>query len=271
MTIRRIVFLAAGLSALCLAPALAADLPPIPATNPVAVLKAAPATPAFTWTGFYAGANAGYGAQNTTQTNAAGGSDAFSSAIAGLVPANLSNEPRGPVAGGQFGYNYQWNWMLLSLEEQVDWANITNQSSTGSSLLATITGASSVSQNVDWISFTNVRLGVVPSQHFVTYATGGLAVGGVKTSASSSVTAQGVTLSGSQSLDQTRVGWDAGLGFEFAVNANWTLRADAKYYDLGTPSGSFTTNGAAGVAPLGINFSDPTKGYIGTVGLNWKF
>ncbi len=270
MTIRRIVFLAAGLTALCLAPARAADMPP--AANPVAVLKAQPVVPAFTWTGFYVGLNAGYGAQNTTQSNSVSGSDAFGSLIAGLAPSNLSNEPRGPVLGGQLGYNYQWgSLLLLGVEEQLDWSKISNSSGTGSSILAAITGASSVSQNVDWLSFTNVRVGIVPSQHFVTYATGGLAVGGVKTSAASSVTAPGVTLSGSQALDQTRVGWDAGLGFEFAINSNWTLRADAKYYDLGTPTGSFSTNGATGIAPLGVNFSDPTKGYIGTVGVNFKF
>ncbi len=269
MTIRRIVFLAAGLTALCLAPARAADMPP--AANPVAVLKAQPVVPAFTWTGFYVGLNAGYGAQNTTQANTTSGSDAFGNLIAGLAPANLSNEPRGPVAGGQFGYNYQWNWALLGLEEQIDWANINNTSSTGSSVVG-ITGSSSVGQNVDWLSFTNVRLGIVPSQHFVAYATGGLAVGGVKTSAASSIVVPGTaTLAGSQSIDQTRVGWDAGLGVEFAINSNWTLRADARYYDLGTPTGSFSTNGAVGVAPLGINFSDPTKGYIGTAGVNFKF
>ncbi len=270
MTIRRIVFLAAGLSALCLsaAPVRAADI--APAANPVAVLKAQPVVPAFTWTGFYAGVNAGYGAQNTTQTNDASGGVGFGAILSGLTPANLNNEPRGPVAGGQFGYNYQWNWMLLGLEEQVDWAKISNQSNAGSSVVG-ITGSSSVSQTVDWISFSNFRIGVIPSQHFITYATGGLAVGGVKTSAATSVTAPGGTLSGSQSLDQTRVGWDAGVGFEFAVNANWTLRADAKYYDLGTPSGAFSTNGTGPVTPLGINFSDPTKGYIGTLGLNWKF
>lgn len=264
-------FVLAALASMLATPLLAADLQIVP----LPAKKAPFMAPQFTWTGFYLGVNGGYGAQNTQQSGGATGSDIVGDALAGLIPVNIESAPRGPLFGGQFGYNEQIGWLFLGLEEQIDWAHIANSATAGSSASAVIpAGASATaSQQVDWLSFTNVRVGVVPGPHFVSYLTGGLAVGGVQTNsmAAISTTVPGVALSGSQSLDQIRVGWDVGLGFEFAMNQNWTLRADAKYFDLGTPSGIFQTNGAAGVAPVTINFSDPTKGYIGTVGVSYKF
>jgi outer membrane immunogenic protein len=253
-------------SVLLFSPVYAADLPAIP---PVLKAPVAVNVPNFNWSGIYVGGNAGYGAQPTQSSNGVSGTggDAI---FAGLAPANISNSPRGPMVGGQIGYRYQNGAFVFGIEEQLDWANITNQSSTGSTVPG-LSGSSQIGQSIDWISFSNLTLGLSPASHWMAYATGGLAVGGVKTNSSAAVSADGTTLAGSQSIDQTRVGWDAGFGVEFAVNSNWTVRADAKYYDLGTPSGAFSTNGATGVAPLSINFSDPTKGYIGTLGLNYKF
>ena len=71
--------------------ACAADLPRRAAPPPP------PLPPAFTWTGFYVGANAGYGFR--------GGSSRYSDATYGTVTE--SGGKGGFVGGGQIGYNYQ--------------------------------------------------------------------------------------------------------------------------------------------------------------------
>ena len=95
--------LAAALSVLALgSAAVAADLPrrataPAPYVAPV---------PVFTWTGFYAGVNAGYGwgSQKGTADAAYGSLD-------------------GAQIGGTAGYNYQMGQIVLGMEGDMDWSN----------------------------------------------------------------------------------------------------------------------------------------------------
>ena len=94
--------LAAALSVLALGSAVAADLPrrataPAPYVAPV---------PVFTWTGFYAGVNAGYGwGQQKSTANAAFGS------------------LDGAQVGGTAGYNQQVGALVFGVEGDWDWSN----------------------------------------------------------------------------------------------------------------------------------------------------
>lgn len=87
--------------------AFAADLP----SRKMA--PAAPVTyaPAFAWTGFYVGANAGYG---FGQISKAG---------------TLFNDPAGFVGGGQIGYNYQMNNIVFGLEGDLQYADLRDKAS----------------------------------------------------------------------------------------------------------------------------------------------
>ena len=114
-------FLLAGISlaALLAGPALAADMP---------VLKGPVYTPAWTWTGFYVGLQAGYGwASNTTVSAVSTGTPLFgdptpvipvpplsfnlsqmtASSAGAAVPNLFTTNPRGGNFGGVFGYNLQ--------------------------------------------------------------------------------------------------------------------------------------------------------------------
>ena len=98
--------LAAALSVLAFGSvAVAADLPrrataPAPYVAPV---------PVFTWTGLYAGVNAGYGWG--TQKGAA-------NATYGKLD--------GAQVGGTVGYNYQMGQIVLGVEGDMDWSNAKN-------------------------------------------------------------------------------------------------------------------------------------------------
>jgi outer membrane immunogenic protein len=92
------------------APALAADLPPPAAPPPQAPVAYIPAAPAFSWTGFYVGLNAGYAFGQSNWTSPMGSTGWF----------NVS----GPLAGGTIGGNYQIGQLVIGAEGDIDWQNV---------------------------------------------------------------------------------------------------------------------------------------------------
>jgi outer membrane immunogenic protein len=123
-------------------------------------------------------------------------------------------------------------------------------------------------QRVNWLATFRGRLGWTPGDHtFLFYATGGLAVGGVK--ASNSFTYGGLpTLVWTGDASGTKVGWTLGGGIEARLMDNWTAKLEYLYYDLGhltvvgtpNPTVAFTTT---------TDFA--FHGNIIRVGLNKKF
>src|SRR5947199_7104816 len=107
---------AVGLAALGLAaaPASAADLAARPYT------KAPPPVPApiYDWTGFYIGANGGWGQSHNCWDIV----DPF-----GVTFADGCRDRSGGVVGGQIGYRWQASQWVFGVEAQGDWADISNQ------------------------------------------------------------------------------------------------------------------------------------------------
>jgi outer membrane immunogenic protein len=261
---RRVFVACVALSALAItAPAFATDLP----------LKAPPVPPAplYDWTGFYLGINGGYSWGNSSTSYS--GTDA----ITGLPFTSFSTSQSmdGWLGGGQIGYNWQFNsnW-LLGLE-----ADIQGTSQKSSAALPTVSGTlvvialfpytttASASQSLPWFGTARLRLGVLPSDHWLLYVTGGLAYGEVDSSAtiSNTTTTGASTLSGSQ--DTTKVGWTIGGGAEWALAAHWTAKVEYLYIDLGTVSGAFTGVGAYSVLDTSSHVTDN----ILRAGINYKF
>jgi len=122
----------------------AADLPSRkgPVVAPVYV-------PAFTWTGFYIGANAGYGWGN--------------------VKPNVAGDLDGFIGGGQVGYNYQIGQFVLGAEADFQGADL----STGSNVFGD-------SVRTEYFGTVRARVGVA-FDRFLPYVTGGWAYGNVKT------------------------------------------------------------------------------------------
>src|SRR5579862_7004496 len=122
--------------------AMSADMP-----TPPPIYKAPPAyvAPAFSWTGFYIGANMGAG-WNQGNLN-----DSF-----GLFSGGANNNATF-LGGGQVGANYQINNFVLGIEGDFDWfAN--NNSATGT----TTDGSTTISgiENPRWLTTLTGRLGI---------------------------------------------------------------------------------------------------------------
>ena len=100
-----------GLIALGMAPASAADIAAQPYTK-----APPPAPPLYDWSGFYVGANGGWGSNHNCLT-------AVDTTGAFLGSEGCHNETGG-VAGGQIGYRWEANQWVFGLEAQGDWADL---------------------------------------------------------------------------------------------------------------------------------------------------
>src|SRR3954453_2724165 len=112
-TMKKFLMAAVGLGAAGFgAPASAADM----------AVKAAPppmvAPMIYSWTGFYIGANGGWGEGHNC-------GDFFNAAGVGF--AQGCRDRSGGLIGGQLGYRWQANQFVFGLEAQGDWADLTNQ------------------------------------------------------------------------------------------------------------------------------------------------
>jgi len=174
---------------LAAAAASAADLPS-QAPPPAPIITA----PIFTWTGFYAGVNAGWGWRD---------SDREPVVLGGTVPGTLffpnSGDDGGFTGGGQIGYNYQIGSFVIGLETDIQWAD-TDQGVDVAFIPAGAPGTfvpGRFDNNLsDWFGTVRARAGVAFDRVLI-YATGGLAY----------------------SDDTT--GWVAGGGVEWALPVNW--------------------------------------------------
>lgn len=257
--------------------AFAADLPSRKAP-PVMVAPA----PIFTWTGFYVGANIGYGF-GASNTNV--GSLVLPPPATANHFANWNggvSQGGGVLGGGQIGFNWQaLPWLVAGVEADFQAADIKSTLNTigtmppgngGTTQFAQITGGS----RLDWFGTVRARLGVTIAPTLLLYATGGLAYGDVKNAAAAVVVnSTGSTIFGAGALNSVRTGWTAGAGAEWAFAQNWSAKLEYLYTDLGSsnvPLASFGTSGFyyACCTFVGSNTSS-TKFHTVRAGLNYRF
>jgi outer membrane immunogenic protein len=227
--------------------AMAADLS---RPAPPVYTKAPPMVPVFTWTGLYIGGNLGGAWGHGTVT------DTFT----GLSFGGNSNNGVF-IGGGQAGFNYQFNNIVLGVEGDFDWAANNNNSSGG-----IVVGGNTiqVTANNRWISTVAGRLGVAWDRVLFYGKGGGAWVGNNNFTVANLTT--GASVSGGSS---NTTGWLAGVGLEWAFWNNWTARVEYNY--IGLNSRSFTV-------PFGSPFlagdtfnSGSNNVQTVTVGLNYLF
>ncbi|MGE5304044.1 MAG: outer membrane protein [Alphaproteobacteria bacterium] len=275
-------------------------------------VKAPPAVPVApvvvnNWTGFYAGANIGY-SWGTAKGNVddpsladlhaeiqspyilpSGGRPALTN-----LPTSFSEslKPKGLIAGGQIGYNYQINptW-VVGLEGDLQWSGekASRNQSASSSGSCDIEGVcrysesaivdTSLEAKILWFGTVRARAGILLTPTVLLYGTGGLAYGGVRLTGN--VTADdtlichhgicyGQTASKTSfaglSESKTKAGWTLGGGVEGALAGNWTWKAEYLYVDLGSVNGS-VSDSSGGTVTWNARFTDN----IVRVGLNYRF
>jgi outer membrane immunogenic protein len=265
----------------------AADLPSIKGP-PVYVPP-----PIFSWTGFYAGVNLGYGFGNNDPDYGAHTFFFTPPLPAAPVGAVWVGRPllSGVIGGGQVGYNYQFNpWLVVGLETDIQGADLRSSSFSFTSAdpppPAAHFGTVLAKQSVDWFGTVRGRIGFTPfNPRLLIYGTGGFAYGGVNHlfQYADNFPPFG-SLFGGASYSNTKTGWTAGGGVEYAPLEfpNWSLKAEYLYVDLGR---TYLSAAGAGIFQLGpvttvnppvpgffVAAHDPaTRFHVVRVGLNYHF
>ena len=209
--------------------------------SPALVYKSPPIRYAYDWTGIYFGADGGFGwtLPKGTLLDATG---------APLTP--FSYRVDGPVAGLFVGGNYQVNKIVLGVEGDWQWSNLTGNNQILAPLGAVGVfpgGPFTISTTVKDYAAVRGRIGLALDR-FLVFGTGGWAWGNPLASFALAGAAPFANNGGSS------MGWTAGLGVDYAFTENVFGRIEYRYTSLAT-SGfvSTTTNSAVGSERMPIS------------------
>ncbi len=228
-------------------------------------VKAPVAAPAYNWTGFYIGGNAGYGWGDPSSFLTW---NKFASDPAPLTPADYDTHVSGAVAGAQIGYNYQINSFLVGAETDFQYSGIKGSTTTPSTYLPAMNDFARFreDQRIAWFGTLRGRLGVLATPTVLVYATGVLAYGSVEANSHFNYdTPPFAHYDGS--TKQTKAGWTAGGGAEWALGNRWSVKAEYLYYDLGSIS---VTGSEPGNLTFFTLLDQKVNGQIVRVGANFR-
>ncbi len=156
----------------------------------------------FSWSGFYAGLNAGYGWGSYSK-----------------AANTIMGKQSGGELGVQVGYNYQYGNLVLGVEGDVNGSWL---SGSRNPLVGVATRGS-----LDWYGTLRGRAGFAADRALI-YVTGGYAGGEVKSNIVSVAPAFVETTSG------WRNGYALGAGIEYAFTNSISAKAEYMYMNLGS-------------------------------------
>ncbi len=193
------------------------------------------------WTGIYVGGHIGYIDAGSAWTSAPG---IGVPAIAGSKDVYDNDGPVGPMFGGlQAGYNYVFpSQLMLGIETDVSFPNHVSGTQP---LSPTPASQFSVEDKVEFFGTARARVGWA-SDNWLIYATGGLAFDRdliTRTQLAGTALAGTATPGDEDSQYVTRLGWTIGLGTEFKVAQNWSLKLEYLFMDFDSKSVSFPLGG----------------------------
>src|SRR5215813_13260615 len=192
------------------------------------------------WTGINFGVNAGYGWAQGSSNTVFGGAVGNTLLASGLViPAGAttalglgatelggtsllgSSSPRGGIAGGQIGFNWQAGMVVFGAELDAQWSGQSNAvllSCTPPTRGCTATEAIKIRS----LTTGRARIGLA-FDWLMPYVTAGGAL--VNARDDLTVTVGGLTAN-FQPLSGTTLGWTAGAGVDVALSSNWSARLE---------------------------------------------
>lgn len=283
---KKLLLASAALAVLVPVNAMGADpVAPEPYVAPVAV------APAFSWTGFYVGLNAGaVWGEHDADIEGEPGEEAFDHDFRGYADDLGSESDTSFIGGAQIGVNRQFNQFVLGIEGDIQWTGLDAEFSDTRQLPSTRypddghpqrNVTSTVSTETEWLATIRGRAGVALDGSFgvplLLYATGGVAFANVDVNTTHLALNTGGSLStfSSSSDDQTHTGWTIGTGVEGALSNNVSLKLEYLYFDLGDESydlGTFVSPGNEGNDfEWNVAGDIDLTGHILRAGINYRF
>jgi outer membrane immunogenic protein len=226
------------------APASAADMAARPYT------KAPPpyVAPIYDWSGFYIGANGGWGESHSCVD--------FLNAV-GVAVAEGCASRSGGLVGGQLGYRWQASQWVFGLEAQGDWADLSNQR------LSLVDPTFSTRTKTSGIGLFTGQIGYAWNASLL-YFKGGAAVTDNRFSILD--TASGVELAAASA---TRWGGTVGVGWEYGFAPNWSAGIEYDHLFMGNANNSFTATDRRLVGFLNDRISQDVD--MVTLRINYRF
>ncbi len=221
---------------------------------------------AWSWSGLYLGAHAGYGWGRDPFSNR-GVVDIFGSAIgpAGFALNGVSSE--GYVGGFQAGANWQSRSVVGGLELDISSTGIKG-SSTITSAAGAVTTQTTQTDKFDPLGSVRTRIGYLVRPDTLLYGTGGLGWTRLQSGQFSTVTGTAPNIS---EVPNWLFGWVAGVGVETRLgNTNWLGRLEYLHYDFGN-SGSVASFDATGAPLPGATSSGHLTVDVVRAGASYKF
>jgi len=216
--------------------------------------KAPPPAP-FSWTGFYIGANLGAAYHNWKFSDDGAPGSAF------VFPPGTTfwdSNSWGVIAGGQIGYNLQYDRYIFGIEGDFNYLN--NSASTTNSSGGLPVSAEAKAQ---WLATVRGRVGMMLSPTFV-YVTGGVAF--AKFHEAWGAAGFGLTPPLQQFvIDKVKTGPIVGVGVEHALDNHWSVKAELLKAWFSSDSATYTTSGSTYRSEFHNGL------IIGRVGLNFRF
>ena len=259
--VRKLALAAAATSVLfsgvlCTGAASAADMgAPAPAYTKA---PAPVAAQIYDWTGFYVGGNFGGGWQDasfaSTSTscfvlNCGDGLGHVGNDPAIQLAGTGSDTRAGFAGGGQIGFNWQVNALVLGAEADIE--AISGKLSIGggpfplaSNLASTFTLTTTA--DATWVATVRGRVGFAADK-WLLYATGGAAFTNLKLAQSYTDNCCSSTPLTTFTASTTKTGYAVGGGVEYAISRIWSLRAEYLFAGgFGSLSGSYLATANSG-------------------------
>jgi outer membrane immunogenic protein len=252
-------------------------MPPVLLAATAIALASTPTLAETTFDGPYVGAVAGIQLHNS-RTAITEGTAGFLGLPDTIAPESLRLDNNDGWRGGMVaGWNGSSGSLVYGIEADVTFGpNRASAAFSGAAIpdLAPNGLTTSASRRIGTAGSLRARLGTTVGENVLFYATGGVALADVRSTANVVVNgAPGVAWTGERS--QTRWGWTIGAGSEFKLTKAVSLRAEYLYTDLGRQSVLAAGNSAVrGVAALnGVDYQAglPTAGGAARIGVIARF
>ena len=218
-----------GLLALAamVAPAGAADLPPLAPAAPVMA-------PVPGWYGAFIGVQAGYG-RGSDSVEVVDASGIYAPALGATIPFALASDPHGAVVGARWGSNWQSGPFVFGFLSDFSWSDIRSSQTLTLAAPLLATRVNVAEQKLEWFGTSRLRAGYLVTPNLLLYGSGGFASGSMEVSIANTAAGVPCGVAGAcpAGTDDTfRYGWAAGVGAEYQWG-NWSLSLDYIHYDLG--------------------------------------
>ena len=228
------------------------------------------------WSGFYLGGSVGANMTRAeTSTTVADSVSYFTPPD----PLQISNAGKGgsdlsewnESFGLQGGYGHQFGGLFIGIEASAQTLSFSETRSRTVEYLSSSGNDFTLRQSVEaqWMASLRPRLGWAQDR-WLAYVTGGVAMTRVEMDYRFNDTTSFVASSRSKS-EKTKLGWTAGIGGEYAIDENWSIRTEYLYSNfgsLGTASDVMLDNGGFTAS---LNHSADLQVHSAMLGVSYRF